>query len=1039
MTVQRMSIVMASAVALSGAARPGMADERLTFERNVRPILKAYCLDCHGGGEKPKANLDLRLKRFAERGGDGGEAIVPGKPDESLLIERIRAGEMPPGEKKVPPEQVAVIERWIAEGAATLRPEPEHLAPGIEITTEERSYWAFQPIRRPAVPATSPADRIRTPIDAFLLAKLSEHGSAFAPDADKSTLIRRLAFDLTGLPPTPQEVDAFLADDSERAYETLVDRLLASPHYGERWARHWLDVAGYADSDGNGNDDTLRAYAYKYRDYVTRAFNADKPLDRFVLEQMAGDELVPAPWNNLKSEQAELLAATGFLRTAPDGTSTGAADEPLAANQVVADTLKIVGSSLLGLTVGCAQCHDHRYDPIPQADYYRLRAVFEPALDPQHWRRPGQRLVSLYTDADRAKAAAVEAEVGRLQPDLDAKTRKFLDEALEKELTKFPEELRGKLRDAAKAPADKRNDEQKALLASRPSLNIDAGVLYQYNQAAADELKKDQEKINAKRAEKPVEDYVSVLNEVPGTLPKTQVFHRGDHRQPKNAVGPGDLTIAAPDGARLEIPEKAADGPTSGRRVAYARHLMSGTHPLVGRVLANRFWLHHFGKGLVDTPGDFGKLGNRPTHPELLDWLASELVSLGWSPKRIDKLIVMSTAYRQSSGRGEDTSDPEGALYGRFPVRRLDAEVLRDRILLVSGRLDRTLFGPPVPVAEDAVGLVQPAGDSPRRSLYLQVRRTRPVSFLETFDAPVMAVNCDRRVASTSAPQSLMLMNSEFVLNHAGAFARRILAETPADFATEQAAPFAGRMPRPGAAWQFGSGAFDDATQRLATFTPLPHWTGSAWQGGPALPDPGLGWVTLNTVGGHPGNDPQHAAVRRWVAPRAGTVAVSGKLKHQGQGGDGVRARVVSSRGGMRREWKVARAEASTEAPGIEVQPGDTLDFVVDCLGEVSCDSFEWPVQIRLTESSGASLGQWDSASGFHGPLRTSIPQMIAYAWRLAYLRPIAAEELGWACAFVNEQLATLDRSGAGGDRELTVLTHLCQQLLTSNEFLYVD
>ncbi len=574
----------------------------------------------------------------------------------------------------------------------------------------------------------------------------------------------------------------YLADAAPDAYERMIDRLLDSPHYGERWARHWLDVAGYADSDGNGNDDTPRAYAYKYRDYVIRAFNRDTPLDRFIVEQLAGDELVPRPWNNLKADQIETLAATGFLRTAVDGTSTGAPDEPLAANQVVADTLKIVGSTFLGLTVGCAQCHDHRYDPIPQSDYYRLRAVFEPGLNPGQWRRPAGRLVSLYTDADRAKAAAIESEAQKLAKALDAKSQKYLDEAVEKELAKFPPNLRGKLRDALKKPEAQRSVEQKKLLAANPSVNITPGVLYQYNPAAADDLKKDQAKVDAERARKPVEDFVSVLDEVPGVVPETRIFYRGDHRQPTQPVKPGDLTIAATSGGRFEIVPKDSKIATSGRRIAYARHLVDGRHPLVGRVLANRIWLHHFGRGLVDTPGDFGVLGNRPTHPELLDWLADELVRQGWSLKRMHRLIMTSAAYRQASRRDSSRgiADTEDAWYGRYPLRRLDAETLRDRMLFVSGRLDRTLFGRPVPVIEDTVGQVLPANDSPRRSTYLEVRRTKPVSLLAAFDAPVMAVNCDRRMNSTSAPQSLMLMNSDFVLNHAQALAKRLRSEAPA-------------------------------------------------------------------------------------------------------------------------------------------------------------------------------------------------------------------------------------------------------------------
>src|SRR5262249_54479309 len=325
---------------------------------------------------------------------------------------------------------------------------------------------------------------------------------------------------------------ALAADEGRRA------AFRAARHGGGAGPRHWLDVAGYADSDGNGSDDTVRPFAWKYRDYVIRSLNADKPFDQFIIEQLAGDELVPQPWNNLSPDQVEKLTATGFLRMAADGTATGSGDLDAAANLVVADTLKIVSSAFLGLTVGCAQCHDHKYDPIPQSDYFRLRAVFEPALDPAHWRRPGQRLVSLYTDAERAKAASVDTEVQGMQTEFSAKQTKFVTAALEKELEKFPEDQRGAFRDAYNTAADKRTEEQKKLLAAHPSVNISPGVLYQYNQAAADELKKDQEKINTRRAEKPVEDFLSVANEIAGTVPVTYLFHRGDHRQPKQAVPP---------------------------------------------------------------------------------------------------------------------------------------------------------------------------------------------------------------------------------------------------------------------------------------------------------------------------------------------------------------------------------------------------------------------------------------------------------------------------------------------------------------------
>ncbi|HBH52677.1 MAG TPA: hypothetical protein DDY91_12390 [Planctomycetaceae bacterium] len=1039
-------------------ALPLSAAETPVFELDVRPILKTYCLDCHGGEEKLKGGLDLRLRRFALKGGDSGPSLVPGDVAGSLLIERMKSGDMPPSEKKVPPEKLAVIEAWIAAGAPAGRDEPETLPPGLPITPEERAYWFFQPLRRPTAPqvpgtvtsvaeqaAQPQADLIRTPIDSFVVARLREKGLRLAPEADRLTLLRRVAFDLTGLPPTQAEVDEFLADASADAYEKMVDRYLKAPAYGERWGRHWLDIAGYADSEGNGNEDTPRAYAYKYRDYVIRAFNEDKPFNQFVTEQLAGDELVPQPWSNLAPDQIEKLVATGFLRMGVDQTATGG-DSEEASNLVVGDMLKIVSTSLLGLSVGCAQCHDHKYDPISQADYFRLRAIFEPALDPAHWRRPGQRLVSLYTDADRAKAAAVDAEAQTMQVAFNEKQSKMVMEAFEKNLEKFPEDLRGPLREAYTTPGDKRNDAQKKLLDSNPNANINPGVLYQYNQAAADELKKDQDKINAKRAEKPVEDFVSVTNEVAGVIPQTQLFYRGDYRDKRQVVTPGDLTIAAAEGQRLEIPEKNPDLPSTGRRLAWARHLTRGDHPLLGRVLVNRIWMHHFGRGIVETPSEFGQLGNRPTHPELLDWLATEFAGQGWSLKALHRAIMTSQVYRQSSvaaappaGSVEPAQvDSLNTLYWKFPLRRLEAETLRDRMLAASGRLDRTAFGPSIPVEENFAGQVQTTDDVARRSLYLQVRRTKPVSFLTTFDAPVMTVNCERRISSTGALQSLMLMNNDAVLKESEHFAQRIRKETPADYARELTASCSARYPRHTDAWQYGYGAVDAATGKLASFSPLPHFNGSAWQGGATLPDASLGWVLVHAQGGHPG-DAQHASIRRWVAPAAGVVSISGKLGHGSQNGDGVRGRVVSSRTGVAGEWVAKGGEAETAVPQLAVEAGDTLDFVVDCRETVESDSFSWGASVKLVGANGQPVGTWDSSSDFHGPASISVAQQIAFAWQVAYQRPITAEELELACAFVARQLDHLRTVGEKSDHELSAMTSLCQQLLSSNEFLHVD
>ena len=1064
----RAFLLWACVCCLASMARVNAADvltpqSPVTFEQHVRPILKAFCLDCHGGGEQLEGKLDLRLKRFMLTGGESGATLRVGQPAESLLIKRLKSGEMPPTEKKVPAEQIAIIERWIASGAATVRDEPESLPPGLGITAEERTYWFFQPLLRPSVPVVKQPTQARSPLDHFVLAKLDERGTVNNDQADQFTLLKRATFDLIGLPPTPDEVEQYLSDSAPDAFERLTDRLLASPHYGERWGRHWLDVAGYADSDGDGSVDTIRPYIYKFRDYVVRSLNADKPLDQFLIEQLAGDELVAPPYTNLTPEQTELLVATGFLRMAADPTASGQGDPDTSRNQVVADTIKIVSSSLLGLSVGCAQCHDHRYDPIPQADYFQLRAIFQPALDPKGWVIPRERVISLYTDEDRARAVAIEADAVKLQADVNVKRQKFIDTAFDLEIDKHPAEQREALRAAFKTPADKQTDEQKKLVATTPSLNINGGNLYQYNAGAAEELKKDDASVAAKRGEKKIEDFVSVLMESGGMPNPTHLFYRGDHRAPKQVLLPADLTIAAPDGQRFQIEEKnAALLRSSGRRLAWAKQITNGSHPLVGRVLANRIWLHHFGRGIVDTPGEFGILGTRPTHPELLDWLAVELGAGPRSFKRTHRAVMSSAIYRQSSRRASDAAmkDADGAFYSRFPVRRLEAEIVRDRALAVSSRLNDALFGSPIEVMEDFAGQVHVKDDSPRRSLYIQSRRTKPVSLLAAFDAPVMTLNCDRRPSSTVAPQSLMLMNGDFILAQAEHLSQQVHVEgVSTGFATSSSnaltfdiAPFVNRFPGNRAAWQYGYGGINDAPitaaatenpaatpRAVVEFHSLPHWTGSSWQGGATLPDATLGYAISHAGGGHPGGSPKLASIKRWTAPRDGFVVVSGQLQHGSENGDGVRSRVVSSRSGLVAEWAAKNGSIETPVARVEVRTGDTLDFVTDAITNEASDSFNWPISLRLTDTSGAELQTWNSHADFHGPLPSSIPHRVVRAWHLAYGRPVSAEELQLACQFIEDQSRTLRATAPKDDHERLAFTNLCQQLLSSNEFLYVD
>ncbi|MBM3969900.1 MAG: DUF1553 domain-containing protein [Planctomycetes bacterium] len=789
------------------------------FESQVRPILKSHCFQCHGEEAKQEAKLDLRLARLIAKGGESGPAVVAGNHADSLLWKRITAGEMPPGEKKLSEKERQIIAAWIDAGTKTLRPEPEAISDD-DVTEEERSFWSFQPIRRPSIPRVKRADVLRTPIDAFLLARLEEDKLLFSEDADAATLVRRASFDLLGLPPSPAEVDDFLEDREPGAYERLIDRLLESPHYGERWARHWLDIAGYADSDGFGEKDLERKWAFKYRDWLIRAINSDRPWDELIREQLAGDELLlsvtlgdrapvkgkaPIQYRDLTAQQADMLIATGFLRMGPDGTGDAAVNQDIARNDCMAETIKIVSSSLLGLTVGCAQCHLHRYDPISQVDYYRMRAIFEPALDWKDWRNPNARLISLWTVQQIELAEKCDVEIKRLEKERADKIEELAASFRERNMEGLPDELKEKIREAFKTPLAQRTQEQKQLLADHPKAAVGVNLidrnLKDEHKAIMDEYNK---LIAAQRAIRPEDDFAHCLTEVPGKISPTFLFFRGEFAQPKQEVAPGELKVLA-TASNITIPRDDENLPTSGRRLAYARLLTSGEHPLVARVFVNRIWMHHFGRGLVATPGDFGRLGEQPSHPELLDWLSDEFMRSGWSLKKLHRTLMMSTAYRQSSRRRPELEpvDPDNRLLGRMSIRRLEAETVRDAMLAVGDQLTAKLFGAPIPVTPDETGqiivgvdtrdtagrptgkIVPLHGEEYRRSLYISVRRTMPLAMLETFDAATLSPNCAVRTPSTVAPQSLMLMNNDFAADQSTALAERVAREAGSVPATQ--------------------------------------------------------------------------------------------------------------------------------------------------------------------------------------------------------------------------------------------------------------
>ena len=617
-----------------------------------------------------------------------------------------------------------------------LLPASDTIAPLGKYTSAERRHWAFVPRAHPGIPAFQSAqDRawVKTPVDAFVLARLNKEGLRPSPAADRATLIRRVTFDLTGLPPTPAEIAAFVADRSPNAWEKLVDRLLASQHYGERWGQHWLDVVRFAESDGFEYD-THRRDAWRYRDYVIRAFQNDKPYDRFIQEQLAGDEIAPA--------EDETLIASGFNRLAPLRKNAGNQEVASSRNEVLTEMTNIVGSALLGVTLGCARCHDHKFDPIRQSDYYRMEGFF----------------ASVYAN-DVIRATPAE------QADWKARNEKY-----SAEITQLRASMKGAQGNQRALIQEKIEDLQDKIGAALPSL-------------------------------------FSVSDD-PAKRTEIHLLARGDYEKKGDRVSMRMLGVLLPEGAP-ELPES-----TPKPRVQLAQWVADPGNPLTARVMVNRIWHYHFGRGIVATPNDFGRMGERPTHPELLDYLANEFVSSGWSVKHIHKLILMSSAYRQASADQNAAArekDPDNRLLWRFSRQRLEAEEIRDAMLAVSGKLNEKAGGPSVivPIDPDLVkALYKPSqwavtpdpAEHNRRSVYLFAKRNLHIPFMEVFDAPDAQVSCPRRESSTHAPQALEQLNGDFANRMADAFAARLETEAGKDHARIVDTAYrlaAGRTPNP--------------------------------------------------------------------------------------------------------------------------------------------------------------------------------------------------------------------------------------------------
>ncbi|MBM3982209.1 MAG: DUF1553 domain-containing protein [Planctomycetes bacterium] len=630
----------------------------------------------------------------------------------------------------------------------------------------DREHWAFVPPKRPPVPKGG-----ANPVDAFVRARLAKDGLAPAPPADKLTLIRRVTLDLTGLPPTSAEVDAFLKDDAPNAYEKVVERLLASPHFGERWATHWLDVVRFAESNGFEGD-ADRPHAWRYRDYVVKSFNDDKPYDRFVREQIAGDELAGAG----AKEKPDLLIATGVHRCGPVHVVSGNLDAEVLRQEVMTEMVNGVGAAFLGLTFACTRCHDHKFDPLSAGDYYRLQAFFA-----------GTK----YADVDFATQAERDARA-KLVADITAKTlplkKRIADidaPARAKVSAAKRAALEPKYREALDTPADKRTAEQRTLAAHANTLvkvSWDE-VLAALAPADRDARAALREQLHALEAKLPPPPAAAWAIQKTGPVAKTFVLLRGETKQKALEVAPGFPRVLSAPGA--PAPKSRAD---------LANWLTRPDHPLTARVIVNRLWQHHFGRGLVATPNDFGTRGARPTHPELLDWLACELVARDWSLKHLHRLMVTSETYRQSA-RGDHgaRADPGNALLWKMSRKRLEAEAVRDSILAAAGTLNRAVGGPSVkvPLEPEVYDLIftegEPDGLWPvtpdaaqhtRRSVYLFNKRNVRLPLLEALDQPDALNACAARPVSTFAPQALILMNSPFVHAQARALAINLAKET---------------------------------------------------------------------------------------------------------------------------------------------------------------------------------------------------------------------------------------------------------------------
>ncbi|MBS0204162.1 MAG: PSD1 domain-containing protein [Planctomycetes bacterium] len=722
---------------MSYAADPA-AEQVRHFETAVRPLLIEHCLKCHGA-EKQWGSLRLDSRAALLKGGDTGPAIVPGQPEDSLLIRAIRHVDadlkMPPAPKeRLSDRQIAEIVQWVKQGA----PYPDS-KPQLG-RYRDPNHWAFQAPAVHAAPNVQDSNWSRSELDRFILARLEQAKLSPSPSADKRTLLRRATFDLTGLPPTADEIGEFLADDRPDAFARLIDRLLASPSYGERWGRHWLDVARYADSNGL-DENVAHGNAWRYRDYVVQAFNVDTPYDQFLIEQLAGD-LLPTTDATVRNQN---LIATGFLAIGPKVLAE--VDEAKMQMDIVDEQIDTVGRAILGLTLGCARCHDHKFDPINTADYYGLAGIFKSTRTMEHFKKVAKWYENpLTTPEGIALKVAFDSQL--------ASKRAAIQSLIE----------RADVAAKATLPAG-----------SEPPAKLET-------------LYTDETKAELKRLREDLAQFEKTAPELPSAMGATEdkvvdvaIHIRGNPQKLGDIVPrriPQILQAAAPAQFNAEH---------SGR-LELARSFVTPQHPLTSRVIVNRVWRWHFGKGLVRNPDNFGLLGEPPSHPELLDWLAARFTGQGWSLKRLHRLIVLSSTYQQGSQVAPNTleRDPENRLFGRADVRRLEAEEVRDALLAVSGQLDQRIGGSLLTVKNRAYFFDHTSRDltdysSLRRSVYLPVVRNNIYDLFQLLDYPDAAITTGDRTTTTIAPQALLMLNSDFILQTSSRMAEKLLGDPSTD------------------------------------------------------------------------------------------------------------------------------------------------------------------------------------------------------------------------------------------------------------------